>query len=430
MGLLTDLLIARTTPPGRARPHDPLPEPAPAEGRRPRTLVLANRLPFPVDDGWKTRTFHVIRGLARHADVTVLSFHDGNDAVVEGFRSAVGAPLEVVTVPSPGGHSPIRLLLGLLTPTPVYVWNMRSRRFRQEFTRLVEAGKPDTVVAELTYLYPYLRDLPAPVRRVIDTHNIDSVVLERYSRTLPGRLRRLYAGLTARKLRKYESHVFADADRVWVCSEQEERLARQIAPGAAVATIPNGVDTDVFAPVPDVDPDPRRLLFFGRMDYEPNRDAIQFFADDILPALRSRDPQIELHVVGGGIGSELRRLARRNPEIRLVGRVDDLRPVVAAAGIVVVPLRMGGGTRLKILEALSLAKPVVSTTVGAEGLAVVPEEDLLIADTGAHFAEQIHRLTSDPKLRQCLGERGRETARARYDWSSIQRSAASTLGWL
>lgn len=394
---------------------------------RPRVLVLANRLPFPVDDGWKTRTFHILRGLAERAAVTLLTFHDGPAEDVTALRAAVPAGLDVVTVPAPRIHSPGRLVLGLVTPTPVYIWNTRSGAFRRELDRLVAGTRPAAVVSVLTYMYPYLYDLPAGVRRIVDTHNIDSVVLRRYAASMTSPLRRYYAARTAPKLRRHEARVFGDADQVWVCSDKEARLAREMAPGADVRVVPNGVDTDALAPLPDVAPVPHRLLFFGRMDYEPNRDAIHHLVRDILPELRRRRGNIEIQVVGGGIGPDLEALAREAPELRLTGRVDDLRPVIAEAAVVIVPLRMGGGTRLKILEALSLGRPVVSTAIGAEGLGLVPGSDLLLADSAADFAAAITALLEDPAMGARLGSTGRATAIRRYDWRRIQELTAPAI---
>jgi polysaccharide biosynthesis protein PslH len=404
-------------PCGRERQADP----------RPHVLVLANRLPYPVDDGSKTRIYHLVNGFAHHASVTLLTFHDGPEAAVDAFRAATGENVEVVTIPAPPSHSLARLLLGLVTRTPVYIWNTKSSAYRRELVRLVAERRPSTVVSMLTYMYPYVRELPPTTRRVVDTHNIDSVVLGRYSKLLQGRLRRAYAAITARKLRRFEQHVFTDAHQVWVCSDTEAALARQIAPTANVLTIPNGVDTETIAPIPEIAPLPNRLVFFGRMDYEPNRDAIHFFVREILPELRQRETDLEVQVVGGGIGADLEALANATPELRLVGRVDDLRPVLAEAAVVVVPLRMGGGTRLKILEALSLGKPVVSTSLGAEGLRLTSGKELLLADSPADFAAAVSSALHDPSLRQRLGAAGRATAVGRYDWTRIQDHTAASL---
>jgi polysaccharide biosynthesis protein PslH len=383
-------------------------------------IVLANRLPFPTDDGWKTRTYHIIQGLLSRSPATLVTFHEGSSADVERFRRAIGGDLDVVTVPGPGGYSPRQLLLGLVTRTPVYVWNLRSRHYLDALRRVVAERNPDVAVAELTYMYPYLQEIEFQGTRIIDTHNIDSVVLARYAGALRSPLRRLYARATSARLRRFEGRVFNDAEQVWVCSHSELDLVSERAPAARAIAIPNGVDCQYFAPDPAVTAVPGRLLFFGRLDYEPNRDAVHFYADSIMPLLRQAEPGACLDIVGAGARQQLENLVRRTDGMRFVGRVEDLRVALNQAEVVVVPLRMGGGTRLKILEALAAARPVISTTVGAEGLDLVPGRDLLIADDPATFASAIHRLLSDGDLRCRLGRAGREAVLARYDWPAIQ----------
>jgi polysaccharide biosynthesis protein PslH len=393
-------------------------------------LVLANRLPFPVDDGWKMRTYHLLRGFAQHATVTLLAYSDDEQEVIDAFRSSLGGDIEVITVAPPKVHSPARLAAGLLTSTPLQVWNVRTRRFGRAVRELAARRSFDVAVAELTYMYPYLQLLPRSTRRIIDTHNVDSVVLRRFAGALPSRPRRLYSAATAGKLEAFERAVFADADMVWVCSDEDGRLARTISPSAHILTVPNGVDTRAVAPMSSVRPRPERLLFFGRMDYEPNRDAVHYFAQSILPELRKLGVDVELHVVGAGIDGDLERRARDTPEIHLAGRVDDLLPALAKACIVVVPLRMGGGTRLKILEALSAGKAVVSTSLGAEGLDLTDGHDVLLADSPEAFARAVRTLLEDDILRQRLGENGRATVQKLYDWSTVHHVAAGSLGWL
>lgn len=403
-------------------------EPAEAGGAR-RVLVLANRLPFPLDDGWKARTFHVIRALARNASVTLLVFDDSPAGSGDAFRAAVGCSLDIVRVPPPPSHTPLQLILGLITSTPFYVWNMRSRAYARELRRLLAERAPDDIVVVLASMYPYLLALPREARRIVDTHNIDSLLLERYATTLRSVPRRWYAAATIRKLRRLERRVFADADLVWVCSPREPDLVRRIAPSACVAAVPNGVDTTTLAPVADVVPQPARLLFFGRLDYQPNRDGIEYFVREILPLLRAREPRVEVHVAGVGSDAALERLASETPELRLVGRVADIRREIAAAAVVVVPLRLGGGTRLKILEALAVGAAVVSTTIGAEGLDLQSGRELMLADSPADFARAVSGLLRDRSARERLGARGRMTVRQHYDWDHVEREMALQLGW-
>lgn len=401
---------------------------APACGH---VLVLANRLPFPLDDGWKMRTFQMVRSVAAVSDrTTLIVFHPAEDRVtLEGARDAFGASVDVRAVARPPAYTPARLLRGLVSDTPVHVWNQESTAMRAELRRLIETHTFDLVLAESTFMYRYMDLFPAGVRRVVDTHNVDSVTFERYARTLAGTPRGWYAALTARKLKRFEARTFASADAIWVCSDEEAGLVRAMAPGANVWIVPNGVDTMTMAPMASVTPAPGRLVFFGRLDYFPNVDALRHFAADVLPLLAGV-ADLELWIVGQAATAEVRAIADRTPRVRLIGRVDELAPVLASAAVIVVPLRVGGGTRLKILEALSMARPLVSTTIGAEGLRLRPGVDLLIADEPAAFAGAIRSILDDPARAARLGANGRETVRDLYDWSAAGDMVARSVATL
>lgn len=389
-------------------------------------LILANRLPFPLDDGWKVRTWHVIEAVASVMPTTLaVAQPDSPGLLAEAERSFAG-PVEIATFRLGRRNSPLRVAAGLFTPYPLLYWNQQSRDARRRVRQLAAARHFDVGLAVLTYLHPYLRCLAPGARRIVDTHNVDSVNMDRYVRTLPPGPRRLYAAMTARKLRALEGRVLA-AGESWVCSEEEAAEVRRAVPGADVTVVPNGVDTGRFAPT-GASPVPGRLLFFGRLDYFPNTQAIAWFAREILPLVRREMPGAHLEVVGPAAPASLAGLLAATPGATLRGPVDDVPAALAEAAVVVVPLQAGGGTRLKILEALGSARPVVSTTVGAEGLALEPGRDLLIADGAEPFAQAVVALLRDPAAGQRLGAAGRDTVRARYDWALVRQQIAGLLG--
>ncbi len=389
-------------------------------------LMLTNRLPWPVDDGWKRRTFHVVHALAGHGRVTLQTFHEGAPRDVAALVDAVPGRLEVVTVRPPAGARLLAAPLGVVSGTPFLTWRVRSRRFTESVRRLHRERQFRVAVAGLTHLYRHLRVLPDTCLRVIDTHNIDSVVMARYAAN-PDRNAawRWFARRTARQLRRQELRDFAHADSVWVCSEAEAAWAEKHVPEAHAVVIPNGVDTRAFRADSWQPPVPDRILFFGRMDYHPNADGAAWFAESMFPAIRAARPEAELILAGPGDPPELRAL-RDKPGIHCLGPVPDVRPIIASAGVVVVPLRSGGGTRLKILESLAMGRPVVTTTVGMEGLALRPDRDLLTVDTAEAMTEAVLRVLSDPSLGERLGASGRETVGA-YDWASIEASIVARL---
>jgi len=398
------------------------------DGRNRRhAIVLANRLPWPLDDGWKVRTFHVVRGIARHARVTLVVFNgsaDGDEAA-----AAFGPEVRLITVEPPRPYTAGALVRGLVTRYPVHIWNQESSALRGTLAALVSADPPDVFVAESTFVARYMDGIPAGVPRVIDTHNVDSVTFGRYATAMRPGPRRVYATITARKLASFERATYRRANAVWVCSDVEREIVRGMAPSTPVWTVPNGVDTRHFSPAGSAS-DPDRVLFFGRLDYYPNVDGLGYFIREILPELKRRRPGIRFDVVGAGAAREVEALASMDPAVRLVGRVPDLRTVLRGAAVVVVPLRVGGGTRLKVLEAMSMARPVVSTAIGAEGIAARSGEDLVIADDARAFGAAVADLLDDPAKAAAIGESGRSLVSRHYDWSHIGGILGGSLGEL
>jgi glycosyltransferase involved in cell wall biosynthesis len=198
-----------------------------------------------------------------------------------------------------------------------------------------------------------------------------------------------------------------------VTSEREARIVRSVAPGAPVEVVPNGVDLDVFRPSP-TPPEPCSVVFNGILDYRPNLDAATHLVDEIWPRVQRHSPGARLTIVGRGHPGDLRRL--RRPGVAVTGEVPDVRPYLEQAAVVAVPVRMGGGTRLKVLEGLAVAKPMVSTTLGCEGVRVRDAEHLLVADGADAFAAAIGRLFAHPGLGDALGSAGRGLVEREYSW--------------
>ncbi len=384
-------------------------------------MVLANRLPWPVDDGWKRRTYHVLRALTASAPVTLVTFRSGPEQEAEALSAALPGPLEVVQIGPSRVRRWLSIPLGVVTGTPFLTWRVRSPRFTEAVRRLGGARRYRLAIAELTHLYSHLRVLPEDCTRVIDTHNIDSLVMARYAGNRDRSAAwRWYAQRTAAQLREQEVRDFRHAHEVWVCSEGEAEWVLAHVPGGNARVVPNGVDPDAFRSESFPPAIQGRLVFFGRLDYHPNADGIVWFANEILPRIQAVRPDAELCIAGPGETPELSELASRHG-IRLLGTVPDVRPVVASAAAVIVPLRSGGGTRLKILESLALGRPVITTAVGMEGLDLAPGRDLLVADGVDGFADAVLRVLTDRRLADALGESGR-TSIARYDWRAIEHA--------
>ncbi len=246
---------------------------------------------------------------------------------------------------------------------------------------------------------------------VVDSHNIDYDLARQYARAGGSLVRRLYAEVNWRKLRREELGTYRDADGVYLCSAADERRLLDEVPGARTVVIPNAADVDYYQPRPtDPPPDGRTVVFFGLLSYVPNVDGVIHFVQDIWPRIADAHPQARCKIIGGSPPPSL--LALAGPRIELTGFVPDLRPHLAEAAAVVVPLRLGGGTRLKIVEAMAMGKAIVSTTLGAEGIEAVPGRDLLIEDQPAAFADAVNRLLAEPGLAARIGQSARQLAEA------------------
>ena len=374
---------------------------------------------WPVNTGGRIRSFHMLRELSRRHHVSLLTTH----APSEDPRALASAlpECEVVSVPwALAKRGSARFALALmgswLSPLPVDLYKARVPALRRELSRRVAGDKVDLIVADFLLAAPNV-GYSASSPTVLFAHNVEHVIWQRMREVERRGWRRALLALESRKMRRYESRACARARLTIAVSDADRRLLAAAAPSARVSAVPTGVDVDYFAPdgaaeVPD------RLVFTGSMDWYPNEDGIQHFIEAVLPRIRREVPRAALTVVGRNPSARLRALAAA-ADVEVTGLVDDVRPHMVAAAVYVVPLRVGGGTRLKIFEALSMAKAVVSTTIGAEGLPLTPGRDFLSADEPAAFADAVVALLRDPARRRAIGAAGRRLVEARYSWPRV-----------
>jgi glycosyltransferase involved in cell wall biosynthesis len=249
----------------------------------------------------------------------------------------------------------------------------------------------------------------------VDEHNIESQLLRRMGEGERSLLRRGFNRWEHRRYRRFERSHWACADGCLVTSSREEPVIRDAAPDTPTMVVPNGVDLDYFAPDGRA-VSPRTVVFNGVFDYRPNLDAAHWLVEEVWPLVTVRCPDAVLTLVGRGCEADFRRLVR--PGVVITGEVPDVRPHLAGAAATAVPVRIGGGTRLKVVEGLAMAKPMVTTSLGCEGIAVRAGEHLLIAEDPSAFAAAILRLFADPALGARLGEAGRRLAEREYSWAS------------
>jgi sugar transferase (PEP-CTERM/EpsH1 system associated) len=380
---------------------------------------------WPLNTGGRLRSFHTISELSRRHRVAVLTTHGPHDDPAE---LAVQLPrCDVQSFPHrPPKQGSWRLAGALagswLSARPVDLWKWTVPRLRAEAARLVEQGRVDVCVADFLAAVPNLpRVSRVPV--VLFEHNVEHVIWKRLAEVERRPWRRLLLGIESGKMRRYEARACARADLTVAVSEEDRALLARTAPEARVDAVPTGVDTSYFQPDGHHE-SPAGLVFTGSMDWYPNEEGLLHFLEEVLPLVRREVPEAALTVVGRAPSPRLREAAAR-AGARVTGRVEDVRPYMADAAVYVVPLRVGGGTRLKIFEALAMAKAVVSTTVGAEGLPLVPGRHFLAADAPAAFADAVVALLRDPARRRALGAAGRRLVEKRYSWPQVAREFES-----
>jgi len=377
---------------------------------------------WPLHLGGRLRSFHIVAELSRRHRVTVLTTHGAGDDP-RALADRLPQCERVVSFPhaSPRRGSPRfaeALARSWLTPLPVDIWRYRVPALRAEVARLVGAGAVDLCVADFLVGAANV-PLGGPVPVVLFAHNVEYMIWKRLAEVETRAWRRALLEVEWRKLRRYERRACARARLVVAVSEVDRARLQADAPGARTRSIPTGVDTSFFTPN-GVHEAPARLVFTGAMDWYPNEDAILYFIDGILPSIRREVPRVALTVVGRNPSSRLRAAAEA-AGVRVTGTVEDVRPWVAEATVYVVPLRVGGGTRLKIFEGLAMSKAVVSTTVGAEGLPLVDGTHFVRADAPAAFADAVVSLLRDPFRRKALGMAGRRLVEERYSWTRVAR---------
>ena len=389
------------------------------------TILYVSQMPAsPPRFGAQARMHGLMTQLARHHDLTAVMLVD-EEFDVEECRQAMQAYCrEVVLVPNPYGREGIaKRLLQLRSLASARSFDrlrVTVPALQQALDRVLSERRFDIVNLEFPYLgHCHLRQAPPGERLpalVVDSHEIAYDLARQFARAGGSVGRRLYAGANWRKLRREELGIYREADGVYLCSaEDEQRLLDQI-PEASTAVIPNAADIEYYQPRPtDPPPDGRTVVYFGLLSTIPNVDGVTHFVQDIWPHIAEAHPEARCKIIGGRPPPSLQALT--GPRVELTGFVPDLRPHLAAAAAIVVPLRLGGGTRLKIVEAMAMGKAIVSTTLGAEGIEAVSGRDIFIEDEPAAFAGAVNRLLADPGLAARIGESARLVAVERYAWS-------------
>ncbi len=377
---------------------------------------------WPPNTGGRLRSFHLVSELSRRHAVTLLTTHaPGDDPEVHAER--LSRCWQIVSMPRAipkrgSARFAFALLRSWLSALPVDLLKFRASAFARVVRRFLEQGGFDLCVADFlsaTVNLPVQNRLPL----ILFEHNVEHLIWKRLCEVEGRPWRRALLALEWRKLRRHEARACLGAASTFAVSDTDRALLSAAAPGALVRTIPTGVDTSYFAPGRSPEA-PGTLVFTGSMDWHPNEDAVLHFLHAVLPRIRREVPQASFSVVGRNPTPRLLAAAAQ-AAVRVTGTVEDVRPYVAEAAVFVVPLRIGGGTRHKIFEALAMGEAVVSTRVGAEGLPLVPGTHFIQEDDPDRFAREAVALLRDPDRRRSLGTAGRRLVEEHYSWAQAAR---------
>lgn len=387
-----------------------------------KILWLKTELLHPIDKGGKIRTYQMLKELKKNNHVTYLTLDDGT-AETDALAKAGEYAHEIVTVPHQtsakfSAKFYFELANNLASKLPYALQKYVSAEMRETTEKLVNRENFDIVVCD--FLTPAV-NLPANLNAatLLFQHNVEAMIWRRHSEVAVSAPKKAFMKMQWRRMFEYEKESCKYFDWVAAVSKEDADTMRSEYDIENVSDIPTGVDTDFFAPGGNIKKDEFNLVFTGSMDWLPNEDAIQWFIEEILPLIRQQIPQVSLTVVGRNPFPSLIELSKKDSSIVVTGRVPDVRPFMEKASVYVVPIRIGGGTRLKIYEAMAMDLPLVSTTIGAEGLPVVNGEEILLRDTPQEFTEAVVKLLKDKDLAKQIGGRAAQTVREKFGWRKV-----------
>jgi glycosyltransferase involved in cell wall biosynthesis len=383
-----------------------------------RILVLSTWFPYPLSQGSKIRAYHLIKGLARQHDLALLSFQDTRlePGWLDHMRYLCGRV--EVTGQDPFAHDRFRKFWGWLSPLPSAVLASHSPAMERQVKRLVAEWHPQCIFALTFVTAPYAL-IAQDVVRIVDVDNVMTPMLHEEYRRTKKPVKQLRNWLAFRKFRHYENWLYRQFNLCLVTNERDRQIVIDLAhlQTSQVGVVSNGVDISLDH-APSGNHRPNTIIFNGALTYAANYDAMDYFLREIFPLIVAEIPDAQLVITGSTQGVPITRLPI-DDHVIFTGYLDDVRPTVSSSCVCVVPLRIGGGTRLKVLEAMALGTPVVSTSKGVEGLNAEAGKHLLVADRPEDFAAQTVRIMRDPVLKSALTAQASQLVKEQYDWDNV-----------
>jgi sugar transferase (PEP-CTERM/EpsH1 system associated) len=392
-------------------------------------LWVKSELLHPLDKGGRIRTYEMLRRLRDHHRVTYVALDDGTTTAEQRARALEYCD-DLVLVPwrrAPlrGWRRGLAIARNVFSSLPFALAPYRSAAMMRAIRERCSATQDRADVVVCDFLVPALNvpeGLPCPV--VLFQHNVEAMIWERRTRVAGNPVMRLYMGEQWRRMRQVERAQCLRFDHVIAVSPEDAATFRQQYGVERVSSVPTGVDTDFFRPSGTVPRKQGSIVFTGSMDWMPNEDGMIWFVDEILPRIEQAVPDATLAIVGRNPTARVRALAEGRPRVTVTGTVADVRPYLESASVVVVPLRVGGGTRIKIYEAMGMERAVVSTTIGAEGLDVADGRHIVLADQPAAFADAVIALLQSPPRAAEIGQAAASYVRTHFGWASVAEQFA------
>lgn len=383
-----------------------------------KILFLATNFPIPINNGHAIRSLSIIRALESCGHkLSFISFVNKDRPKDLSPLSSCCSSIDLLEREMPNlteGANYLCRLGPLLALKSFSIERFRSEAMEKKLQDKLHTQHYDLIVSDGIYALTNLPETEIPI--VLNCHNVEYVIPKRYAQLEGNPFKKYYALIESHLLRIAERRLCDRATLAMVCSQVDLQLLRQLQPNLSIFVVPNVVDTDLFSPLQKL---PLRgvegtLLFQGGMDWYPNRDAVEYFVQTILPKVRAECPRTKFVVAGRNPSVQFMEKFKSDPLIIFTGTVMDMRPYMAAASVVIVPLRIGGGTRIKILEACAAGKPVVSTSIGAEGLDLKPGSEIILADEPVEFARSVVMMLQDPRWSEAVAMASRTAVVERY----------------
>lgn len=388
-----------------------------------KILILEKKPLYPLDAGGQIRSAKMFEELSKEHEITIVCNveHPKDDNYLREMDKCCS---HLYTIPWKetkrfSGRFYCELFINLFSRYPFTVNKDYCPKLKRLFEKVLADGEFDLIICDFLQSSRNVLGVKN-IPKLLFQHNVESMIAKRHFKEEENIVAKCYWYIQWKKMDWYERKMCQWFDHVIAVSENDKESFKKCFSARAVSVIPTGVDIEYFCPQ-EIKIEPNTLVFVGGMDWLPNVDGVMYFVENILPLVQREIPDVQLYVVGRNPVAKIQMLDKLNPAVTITGTVEDVRPYVAKSSMAIVPLRIGGGTRLKIYEFMAMAKPVVSTTIGAEGLTVTHGEDILLADTPDRFAREVITLLNNSKLREDIGKAGEEMVNKYYSWDKIAK---------